>query len=132
MKAVWYDRQGPAREVLNYGDMPTPEAGRGEVRIKLKASGVNPSDTYRRSGTNGPMEYARVIANSDGAGIVDQIGIQAPSVSRSATESGSTTASATAAPLAPRLNTSRSTKTWLRRCRTMCRSRPAQRSACPA
>ena len=74
MKAVWYDRQGPAREVFNYGDMPTPEAGSGEVRIKLEASGVNPSDTYRRAGTTDPMEYARVIANSDGAGIVDQIG----------------------------------------------------------
>jgi NADPH2:quinone reductase len=74
MKAVWYDKQGPAREVLNYGDMPTPESGPGEVRIKLEASGVNPSDTYRRAGTADPMEYPRVIANSDGAGIVDQIG----------------------------------------------------------
>ena len=74
MKAVWYDKQGPAREVLEYGDMPRPEAGRGEVRIKLEASGVNPSDTYRRAGTAGAMEYRRVIVNSDGAGIVDQIG----------------------------------------------------------
>jgi NADPH2:quinone reductase len=74
MKAVWYDKQGPAREVFNYGDMPTPEAGPGEVRIKLEASGVNPSDTYRRAGTGDPMEYPRVIANSDGAGIVDQMG----------------------------------------------------------
>jgi NADPH:quinone reductase len=74
MKAVWYDKQGPAREVFNYGDMPTPEAGLGEVRIKLEASGVNPSDTYRRAGTTGAMEYPRVIANSDGAGIVDQTG----------------------------------------------------------
>ena len=74
MKAVWYDKQGPAREVLNYGDMPTPEAGPGEVRIKLEASGVNPSDTYRRAGTADPMEYPCVIVNSDGAGIVDQIG----------------------------------------------------------
>jgi hypothetical protein len=74
MKAVWYDQKGPAREVFNYGDMPMPEAGAGEVRIKLEASGVNPSDTYRRAGTVGPMEYPRVIANSDGAGIVDQLG----------------------------------------------------------
>lgn len=74
MKAVWYDKQGPAREVFNYGDLPTPEAGPGEVRIKLEASGVNPSDTYRRAGTIDPMEYPRVIANSDGAGFVDQIG----------------------------------------------------------
>ena len=74
MKAVWYDKQGPAHEVFNYGDLPTPEAGPGEVRIKLEASGVNPSDTYRRAGTVDPMDYPRVIANSDGAGFVDQIG----------------------------------------------------------
>jgi NADPH2:quinone reductase len=74
MKAVWYDRQGPAREVFNYGEMPTPNAGQGEVRIKLEASGVNPSDTYRRGGSADPMEYPRVIANSDGAGVVDQVG----------------------------------------------------------
>ena len=74
MKAVWYEKQGSAREVLNYGDMPTPQAGSGEVRIKLEASAVNPFDTYRRAGTADPMEYPRVIVNSDGAGIVDQIG----------------------------------------------------------
>ncbi len=74
MKAVWYDRQGPARDVFVYGEVPTPNAGQGEVRIKLEASGVNPSDTYRRGGQAGAMEYPRVIANSDGAGIVDQVG----------------------------------------------------------
>ena len=65
MKAVWYERTGPAPEVLVYGEMPTPVAGQGEVRIKLEASGVNPSDTYRRAGSADPMEYPRVIANSD-------------------------------------------------------------------
>lgn len=74
MKAVWYDRQGPAREVLTYGELPTPNAGPGEVRIKLEASGVNPSDTYRRGGPYGAMEYPRVVTDSDGAGIVDQVG----------------------------------------------------------
>jgi NADPH2:quinone reductase len=74
MKAVWYERQGPAREVFTYGDVPTPQAGPGEVRVKLEASGANPSDTYRRGGQAGPMEYPRVIANSDGAGTVDQVG----------------------------------------------------------
>jgi NADPH2:quinone reductase len=74
MKAVWYDRQGAAKEVMAYGEVPTPEAGPGEVRVKLEASGVNPSDTYRRGGGAGPMEYPRVIANSDGAGIIDQVG----------------------------------------------------------
>jgi NADPH2:quinone reductase len=54
--------------------MPTPVAGPGEVRVRLEASGVNPADTYRRAGTSRAMEYPRVIPNSDGAGIIDQVG----------------------------------------------------------
>jgi hypothetical protein len=67
MRAVWYDRQGKADEVLVCGELPTPEAGHGEVRVRLEASGVNPSDTYRRRGPPA-MEYPRVVTNSDGAG----------------------------------------------------------------
>jgi NADPH:quinone reductase len=74
MKAVWYERTGPAAEVLTYGEMPTPVAGPGEVRIRLEASGVNPADTYRRAGSFRALEFARVVPNSDGAGIVDQVG----------------------------------------------------------
>jgi NADPH2:quinone reductase len=74
MRAVWYERTGPAAEVLTFGEMPTPEAGPGEVRIRLEASGVNPADTYRRAGSFRTLEFARVIPNSDGAGIVDQTG----------------------------------------------------------
>jgi NADPH:quinone reductase-like Zn-dependent oxidoreductase len=33
VRAVWYERTGPAAEVLTYGEMPTPVAGPGEVRI---------------------------------------------------------------------------------------------------
>jgi NADPH:quinone reductase-like Zn-dependent oxidoreductase len=50
MRAVWHDRQGAADHVLVCGELPTPEAGHGEVRVRLEASGVNPSDTYRRRG----------------------------------------------------------------------------------
>jgi NADPH2:quinone reductase len=74
MKAVWYERTGPAREVLVHGEMPTPVAGPGEVRVRLEASGVNPADVGRRGGGYRPMEYPRVIPNSDGAGIIDQVG----------------------------------------------------------
>lgn len=78
MKAVWYEELGPADDVLRYGDIPTPEAGPGEVRVRLRASGVNPADVKRRGlGTYG-MDFPRVIPNSDGAGIVDQIGEGAP------------------------------------------------------
>src|SRR6516164_5505756 len=77
MRAVWYDRQGAADEVLVCGELPIPEAGHGEVRVRLEASGVNPSDTYRRRGPPA-MEYPRVVTNSDGAGVVDQVGPGVP------------------------------------------------------
>ena len=73
MRAVWYDRQGPARDVIVRGDLPDPEPGMGQVRVRLEASGVNPADTYRRRGAV-PAEYPRVVPNSDGAGIVDKVG----------------------------------------------------------
>jgi len=74
VRAVWYERTGPAPEVLTYGEMPTPMAGPGEVRVRLEASGVNPADVGRRGGSYRAMEYPRVIPNSDGAGIIDQVG----------------------------------------------------------
>jgi len=74
LKAIWYDRTGPAREVFQYGDLPDPEAGRGQALIGVKASGVNPADTYLRAGGNAPMPYPRVIPNSDGAGLVEAVG----------------------------------------------------------
>ncbi|MDI4235178.1 NADPH:quinone reductase [Bradyrhizobium sp. Arg237L] len=74
MRAVWYERTGPAAKVLTFGEMPAPVAAAGEVRIRLEASGVNPADVGRRGGNYRAMEYPRVIPNSDGAGIIDQVG----------------------------------------------------------
>lgn len=77
MRAIWYDRQGPAAEVIMTGELPTPEPALGQVRVRLQASGVNPSDTYRRRGAV-PAEHPRVIPNSDGAGVVDKVGDSVP------------------------------------------------------
>src|SRR6201994_199312 len=74
MRAVWYERCGPATEVLNLGDRPTPAAGPGEVRVRLRASGVNPADVGRRAGNYRGLEFPLIIPNSDGAGIIDQVG----------------------------------------------------------
>src|SRR3979490_2699564 len=74
MKAVWYERTGAAPDVLSFGEMPTPVAGPGEVLIRLEASGVNPADVGRRSGSYRAMEFPRVIPDSDGAGVIDQLG----------------------------------------------------------
>ena len=75
MRAAWYEKQGPAREVLVVGEMPDPRPGAGEVRIRIAASGINPGDIKKRQDSFGlGMPYPRVIPHSDGAGQVDQVG----------------------------------------------------------
>jgi NADPH2:quinone reductase len=78
MRAAWYDRTGPAREVLTIGERPTPTPGRGEALIRILASGVNPSDVGMRGGVNAPMAYPRITPNSDGAGVVEAVGPNVP------------------------------------------------------
>lgn len=75
MNAAWYERQGSARDVLFIGNMPDPEPGPGEVRIRVAASGINPGDMKKRQDAFGlGMSYPRVIPHSDGAGTVDRVG----------------------------------------------------------
>ena len=75
MRAAWYEKQGPARQVLMVGEMPDPVPGVGEVRIRIASSGINPGDIKKRQDAFGyGMTYPRVIPHSDGAGTVDQVG----------------------------------------------------------
>jgi NADPH:quinone reductase len=74
MKATWYERNGPADEVLQVGDMPIPAPGPGEVLVRVKASGVNPSDVKSRAGLRARMTMPRIVPHSDGAGIIEAIG----------------------------------------------------------
>ena len=75
MRAAWYDKQGPARDVLVVGTMDDPHPIAGEVRIRVAVSGVNPGDIKKREGTFGVgMPYPRVIPHSDGAETVDAVG----------------------------------------------------------
>jgi NADPH2:quinone reductase len=80
MRASWYEKQGPARDVLNVGEMPDPHPAAGEVRIRIAVSGVNPGDVKKRQNAFGyGMAYGRVIPHSDGAGQVDELGEGVPS-----------------------------------------------------
>jgi NADPH2:quinone reductase len=74
MRAGWYERPGSAYDVITVGEMPMPEPGVGEVRVRLHASGISPSDYKRRASAKGGMEFPRIIPHSDGAGIVDAVG----------------------------------------------------------
>ncbi len=74
MRAVWYEETGPAAKVLQLGELETPQPGPGEVRVRLQASGVNPSDVKSRAGLRSPIPFPLVIPHSDGAGEIDAVG----------------------------------------------------------
>jgi NADPH2:quinone reductase len=76
MRAAWYERKGPAREVLTVGELPIPEPGPGEVRVRIAVSAVNPTDTKSRSGWRGQtaMPFPQIVPHQDGAGIIDAVG----------------------------------------------------------
>ena len=78
MRAAYYEANGAAREVLRVGEVETPEPGRGEVRVRLLASGVNPSDVKSRAGVTRKIAFPRVIPHSDGAGEIDRVGEGVP------------------------------------------------------
>lgn len=73
MRIGFYEKNGPAREVLQIGEMGVPEPGPGEVRIKLAFSGVNPSDVKARAGSR-KISVPRIIPHSDGAGVIEAVG----------------------------------------------------------
>lgn len=74
MQAAYYDKNGAADEVLRVSEIDIPRAGSGEVLIRLRSSGVNPSDVKNRAGVTRKMTYARVIPHSDGAGVIEAVG----------------------------------------------------------
>src|SRR6185503_13615464 len=74
MRAAYYEKNGSAKEVLQVGEVETPKPRPGEVRIKLKTSGVNPSDVKTRAGLARKIAFPRVIPHSDGAGEIDAVG----------------------------------------------------------
>ena len=80
MRAAYYERTGPAGDVLCIDEMPVPVTGPGEVRVRVAWSGVNPSDVKSRAGQRTQtLPFARIIPHSDGSGIIDQVGEGVPS-----------------------------------------------------
>jgi NADPH2:quinone reductase len=76
VKAAYYERKGPAREVLVAGDLPEPQPAASEVRVRVHVSGINPTDTKLRAGWDGAtdMPFPRIVPHQDGAGVIDRVG----------------------------------------------------------
>ncbi|KRF10397.1 NADPH:quinone reductase [Nocardioides sp. Soil796] len=74
MRAAWYSRGGSAADVFRLGERPAPEPGPGEVRVRLAASGVNPSDVKTRARWQPPEGGGLVVPHGDGAGVIDRVG----------------------------------------------------------
>jgi len=79
MRAWWFEKPGPAKEVLQFGELPDPEAGPGEVRVRVAYSAINPTDCKRRNSV-GPSvgrdigRFDRVTPHNDGSGVIDAVG----------------------------------------------------------
>lgn len=75
MRAANFEKFGPAADVLIVGELETPAAGPGEVLVRLRTSGVNPSDVKKRAGSfPNLLDDGPVIPNSDGAGVIEAVG----------------------------------------------------------
>jgi NADPH2:quinone reductase len=76
MQAVFYEKFGPAEEVLILGTVEDPMPAAGEVCVRIRSSGVNPSDVKLRAGARpgATMAFPRIIPHSDGAGVIEAVG----------------------------------------------------------
>ncbi|MFD0206406.1 MULTISPECIES: NADP-dependent oxidoreductase [Saccharothrix] len=82
MKAAAFTAPG-GPEVLELMELAPPEAGAGEVRVRVKAAGVQPTDLAVREGWTPPgltLRSPQVIGN-EFAGVIDQVGPEVTGVS---------------------------------------------------
>jgi NADPH2:quinone reductase len=73
MKAAYYETTG-GTDVIQYGNLPRPEPGPGEVLVRVRAAAVNPIDTYIRSGAVAMPLPKPFIPGCDLAGTVGAVG----------------------------------------------------------
>ena len=74
MKAAVFERFGDPVEVLSVRDVPLPEPGPGQVRVRMIASPINPSDLLVVRGRYGVLPRLPATPGFEGVGIVDKAG----------------------------------------------------------
>jgi NADPH2:quinone reductase len=73
MKAILV-RQFGGPEVMKLEEVPTPKPAAGQVLVRIHAAGVNPYDTYMRTGTYAQKPALPYTPGSDGAGMIEAVG----------------------------------------------------------
>lgn len=73
MRAIVVPEYGEP-EVMKVEDVPTPEPKGAEILVKIKAAGVNPVDTYLRTGVHAHAPKLPYTPGKDAAGVVEAIG----------------------------------------------------------
>lgn len=73
MKAILAHEFGPP-EVMKLEEIPVPKVGPSQVLVRVKAAGVNPADTYMRSGMYAIKPPLPYTPGFDGAGVVEAVG----------------------------------------------------------
>jgi NADPH2:quinone reductase len=71
MRAAVYRGTGAARDVLRVEEVARPEPGPGEVLVRVRASGVNPTDFKARSGATARTVDEFQVPHHDGAGVIE-------------------------------------------------------------
>ena len=75
MRAATFSRPGPAQDVIEIIEVAMPEPGPGQVRVRVHASGVNPTDVKSRTYLFPRVAHmVPVIPHLDGAGVIDKLG----------------------------------------------------------
>lgn len=73
MRAIVYTGKGDS-ETLTLVESDAGQPGAGDVRVRIHASGVNPTDWKARASSATPMPFGEIVPNQDGAGVVDAVG----------------------------------------------------------
>jgi NADPH2:quinone reductase len=81
MKAIRVNEFGPP-EVMKLTEVERPNPGAGEVLVRMQAVGVNPVETYIRSGNYARKPALPFTPGNDGAGVVEAVGegVKTPAV----------------------------------------------------
>jgi NADPH2:quinone reductase len=72
MKAIRVHKFG-GPEVMQIEEVPTPKPAPGQILVKIHAAGVNPADTYARTGNYAILPQLPYTPGTDGAGVVESI-----------------------------------------------------------